>query len=155
MANKRKQRTSKRVEALTHDDTSRKNIPTAEYQTALAADDRSPIQVACERTNRDLDPQLVWRGKDMQDWAALVVPAPPLFIQENDFSKALRRPLAPECRDAGARGPVGVLCSRTSTAYQTTTPTPSSTNTTPTGRAEREDCRHIGSRCLTPPLPMV
>ena len=87
--NKRKQRTPKRVEALTHDDASRKNIPTAEYQTALAADDRSPIQVAYERTNRDLDPQLVWRGKDVQDWADLVVPAPPLFIQEKVHPKVL------------------------------------------------------------------
>ena len=88
MASKRK-RTPKRVEALTHDDASRKNIPTAEYQTALAADDRSPIEVAYERTNRDLDPQLVWRGKDVQDWADLVVPAPPLFIQEKVHPKAL------------------------------------------------------------------
>ena len=88
MASKRK-RTPKRVEALTHEDASRKNIPTAEYQTALAADDRSPIEVAYERTNRDLDPQLVWRGKDVRDWADLVVPAPPLFIQEKVHPKAL------------------------------------------------------------------
>ena len=88
MASKRK-RTPKRVEALTHEDASRKNIPTVEYQTALAADDRSPIEVAYERTNRDLDPQLVWRGKDVQDWADLVVPAPPLFIQEKVHPKAL------------------------------------------------------------------
>ena len=72
----RKPRKPKEVTALTHDDASRKNIPTAEYQTELTADDRSPIQVAYERTNRDLDPQLVWRGKDVQDWADLVVPAP-------------------------------------------------------------------------------
>ena len=89
MARRAKQRTPKRVEALTHDDASRKNIPTAEYQTALAADDRSPIEVAYERTNRDLDPQLVWRGKDVRDWADLVVPAPPLFIQEKVHPKAL------------------------------------------------------------------
>ena len=85
----RKTRQRKRVEALTHDGASRKNIPTAEYQTALAADDRSPIEVAYERTNRDLDPQLVRRGKDVQDWADLVVPAPPLFIQEKVHPKAL------------------------------------------------------------------
>ena len=30
----------------------------------------------------DLDPQLVWRGKDEQDWSDLVVHAPPLYIQE-------------------------------------------------------------------------
>ena len=27
-------------------------------------DDRSPIRIAYERRNHDLDPQLVWRGKD-------------------------------------------------------------------------------------------
>ena len=89
MARKRKERVPKRVEALTHGDASRKNIPTAEYQTALAEDDRSPIEVAYGRTNRDLDPQFVWRGKDVADWADLVVPAPPLFIQEKVHPKAL------------------------------------------------------------------
>ena len=32
--------------------------------------------------NRDLDPQLVWRGKDEQDRSDLVVQAPPIYIQE-------------------------------------------------------------------------
>src|SRR5205085_326062 len=44
---------------------------------------------AYERRNRDLDPQLVWRGKDDQDWSDLVVPAPPLFIQEKVHPKVL------------------------------------------------------------------
>ena len=35
-----------------------------------------------QRRNRDLDPQLVWRGKDEQDWSDLVVQAPPLYIPE-------------------------------------------------------------------------
>ncbi len=51
--------------------------------------DRSPIQVAYQRRNRDLDPQLVWRGKDGQDWSDLVVQAPPLFIQEKVHPKVL------------------------------------------------------------------
>ena len=96
-------RTPKRVEALTHEEASRKNIPTAEYQTALAEDDRSPIQVAYERTNRDLDPQLVWRGKDVQDWADLVVPAPPLFIQEKVHPKALIDDLLRQSAEARAQ----------------------------------------------------
>ena len=103
MARKRKQQAPKRVEALTHDDASRKNIPTAEYQTALAEDDRSPIQVAYERSNRDLDPQLVWRGKDVQDWAELVVPAPPLFIQEKVHPKALIDDLLRQSAEARAQ----------------------------------------------------
>ena len=104
MARRAKQRTPKRVEALTHDDASRKNIPTAEYQTALAADDRSPIEVAYERTNRDLDPQLVWRGKDVRDWADLVVPAPALFIQEKVHPKALIDDLLRQSAETRARG---------------------------------------------------
>ena len=39
--------------------------------------------------NRDLDPQFVWRGKDDADWSALVVPAPPLYIQEKVHPKVL------------------------------------------------------------------
>ena len=77
------------METLTHDGASRKNIPTAEHQPVMSEGDRTTIQVAYERRNRDLDPQLVWRGKDMQDWSDLVVPAPPLFIQEKVHPKAL------------------------------------------------------------------
>ena len=47
------------------------------------------MRVAYERRNRDLDPQLVWRGKDEQDWSDLVVHAPPLFIQEKVHPKVL------------------------------------------------------------------
>jgi adenine-specific DNA-methyltransferase len=57
----------KTVETIQHDEASRKNIPTAEYQSVMRAEDRSPIRVAYERRNRDLDPQLVWRGKNEQD----------------------------------------------------------------------------------------
>lgn len=41
------------------------------------------------RLNRELDPQLIWRGKDQQDWSDLVVNAPPLYIQEKVKPKAL------------------------------------------------------------------
>ncbi|MDP6355372.1 MAG: DNA methylase, partial [Planctomycetota bacterium] len=60
---KSKKKTAKKsVGTLTHDEASRKNIPTAEHQSVMADDEKSPIQVAYERRNRDLDPQLVWRG---------------------------------------------------------------------------------------------
>ena len=85
----RAKRTTKTVETLRHQDASRKNIPTAEYQAVMAEDDRNPIEVAYERRNRDLDPQLVWRGKDEQNWSDLVVQAPPLFIQEKVHPKVL------------------------------------------------------------------
>ena len=55
----------------------------------MREEEQSPVRVAYERRNRDLDPQLVWRGKDEQDWADLVVNAPPLYIQERVQPKAL------------------------------------------------------------------
>ena len=84
-----KRKPAKTVETLRHQDASRKNIPTAEYQAVMAEDERKPIEIAYERRNRDLDPQLVWRGKDEQDWSDLVVQAPPLFIQEKLHPKVL------------------------------------------------------------------
>jgi adenine-specific DNA-methyltransferase len=86
---KAKGKTLKQVEALKHDEASRKNIPTAEYQSLIEKEAQSPVQLAYERRNRDLDPQLVWRGKDEQDWSDLVVPAPPLYIQEKVQPKVL------------------------------------------------------------------
>jgi adenine-specific DNA-methyltransferase len=77
------------VETLTHDDATRKNIPTAEHQSIMYDADKSPVRIAYERRNRDLDPQLVWRGKDEQDWSDLVVHAPPLYIQEKVHPKVL------------------------------------------------------------------
>ena len=92
----------KRVESLTHAGASRKNIPTAEYQPVVPESDREPIQVAYERRNRDLDPQLVWHGKDVQDWSDLVVPAPPLFIQEKIHPKVLIDDLRRQSRESAA-----------------------------------------------------
>ena len=80
---------SKIVETLTHGDASRKNIPTAEHESIMYDADKSPVRIAYERRNRDLDPQLVWRGKDEQDWSDLVVQAPPLYIQEKVHPKVL------------------------------------------------------------------
>ena len=84
-----KPKTPLKIETLTHDEATRRNIPTAEYQSVVDRDTKTPIQVAYERRNRDLDPQLVWRGKDEQDWSDLVVPAPPLYIQEKVHPKVL------------------------------------------------------------------
>lgn len=84
-----KQKEKKKIETLTHEKASRKNIPTAEYQSVMRTEEQSPIRVPYERRNRDLDPQLVWRGKDEQDWSDLVVPAPPLYIQEKIHPKVL------------------------------------------------------------------
>ena len=98
MARKPKQK--KQVETLTHEEATRKNIPTAEYQSVVPEEVEKPKEVRYPRggngledekasRNRDLDPQLVWRGKDEQDWSDLVVHAPPLYIQEKVHPKAL------------------------------------------------------------------
>ncbi len=89
MAKSAKPKSQKSVETIRHNDASRKHIPTAEFQSVLSEEQQTPIQVAYARRNPDLDPQLVWRGKDMQDWSDLVVQAPPIYIQEKLHPKVL------------------------------------------------------------------
>lgn len=88
-----KKNTPLSVETLKHEDATRKNIPTAEYQSVMKTEQQKPIPVrySRERENRncDLDPQLVWRGKDGQNWSDLIVHAPPLYIQEKVHPKVL------------------------------------------------------------------
>jgi adenine-specific DNA-methyltransferase len=84
MAKKKKQ-----IETLKHKDAKRSNIPTAEYQSVVDEETQKPIRVAIKRRNPDLDPQLVWRGKEEQNWEELVVNAPPLYIQEKIHPKYL------------------------------------------------------------------
>jgi adenine-specific DNA-methyltransferase len=132
MAKVKKTKSKKQVDALKHGDAKRKNIPTAELQSAAQrAEEINPVEPVTykrqsplakgETRSRDgdLDPQimwkgtrvrltkdqikkvvekgyvdlddaqLVWRGKDQQDWSDLVVQAPPLYIQEKIHSKAI------------------------------------------------------------------
>jgi adenine-specific DNA-methyltransferase len=122
----------KQVSTLTHDEATRRNIPTAELQsTAEYLEEMNPPEPVAyprarplaqgERRERDedLDPQivwngarirltkaqvdqlaetgeveigdaqLVWRGKDTQDWSDLIVQTPPLYIQEKIHPKAI------------------------------------------------------------------
>lgn len=88
-----KPKPKKSVDSLRHDADKRLNIPTQEYQSVMPKEDLEPIRVAYQRRNRDLDPQLVWRGKDEQDESDLVVPAHPLYIQEKIHPKALIKDL--------------------------------------------------------------
>ena len=91
--------TGKSVETLRHEEDTRTNIPTAEYQSLVQEEQETPIRVAYQRRNRDLDPQLVWRGKDEQDLDDLVVNVPPLYIQEKVHPKALVEDLLRQTRD--------------------------------------------------------
>ena len=91
---------AKQVTDLTHGEAKRKNIPTVEHQSVMQHHEQAPVKVKYPRggnglddekaqRNPDLDPQLVWRGKDQQDWSELVVNAPPLYIQEKVKPKVL------------------------------------------------------------------
>ena len=90
----------KSIEALTHEEARRRNLPSAEHQPLMREAEQSPVRVAYERRNRDLDPQLVWRGKDEQDWSDLVVNAPPLYIQERVHPKVLVDDLMRQSRNS-------------------------------------------------------
>jgi len=88
MARAKKQSGSgKTVETLKHDEAKRANIPTAELQSVEQKEEGH--KTLKYPRNADLDPQLVWRGKDEQDWSDLVVYAPPLYIQEKVHPKVL------------------------------------------------------------------
>ena len=125
-------RTSKQVDALKHDEATRRNIPTAEMESFFRRDDDAspmppkhyprarPLAEGETRTPEEpgqpeliwngakiaitdeqmkelaetgaltlSDAQLVWRGKDKQDWSDLVVNVPPLYIQEKIHPKAI------------------------------------------------------------------
>ncbi|PPD10040.1 MAG: site-specific DNA-methyltransferase [Methylocystis sp.] len=93
------------VDALKHAEAKRKNIPTAEFESVMRAEDKSPVRLAYERRNRDLDPQLVWRGKDEQDWSDLIVQAPPLYIQEKVHPKVIIDDLKRQSKERAAQVP--------------------------------------------------
>ena len=88
MPRRRTARQPKTVSAIQHTDASRPNIPTAEHQPIMTDDEQRAVPVTYPR-NTDLDPQLVWRGKDEQDQSDLVAQAPPLYIQEKVHPKVL------------------------------------------------------------------
>ena len=91
MARPRKKTTGsaagRRVEAVRHKD-KRKNIPTEELRDFVRAEEQQPRKVLYPR-DPDLDPQLVWKGKDEQDAAPLEVPAVPVYIQEKIHPQAI------------------------------------------------------------------
>lgn len=85
------------ISSYRHDEATRRNIPTAEFESIMEAEDRKPKTLLYPR-NPDLDPQLVWRGKDEQDRVALSVSAPPLYIQEKVHPQALIEDLKRQSR---------------------------------------------------------
>ncbi|MEI7557148.1 site-specific DNA-methyltransferase [Candidatus Chlorohelix sp.] len=84
------------VDALKHKDM-RVNIPTNELQEFVAEEEQKPKTLLYPR-DPSLDPQLVWKGKDEQDAAALEVPAVPIYIQEKIHPQAIIEDLRAEAR---------------------------------------------------------
>src|SRR6056297_1619090 len=75
------------IDPITHDE-SRVNIPTPELAPMMDPDDARPIKASYALRNPDLDPQLIWRGKDI-DQAAVTADAPPIYLQEQVHPKAI------------------------------------------------------------------
>lgn len=75
----RKEKKAKTIADTVHAEAKRIGIPTEEF--ADMESDVKPIPLRYPR-NTDLDPQLVWKGKDAQDAEDLTVKAMPIYIQE-------------------------------------------------------------------------
>jgi adenine-specific DNA-methyltransferase len=82
------------VEVLKHED-KRVYIPTADAHDLVSEEAAAVGQLIYPR-NPALDPQLVWRGKDVQDLEDLVVDAPPIYVQEKIAPRFIIHRLARE-----------------------------------------------------------
>lgn len=90
------------VESYKHKEARRKNIPTAENQKLIADDDTAIKKLRWPR-NPDLDPQLVWRGKDFEP-DPLEVDAPPIYIQEKIKPQAIVEDLRRQTKERAKEG---------------------------------------------------
>lgn len=99
MARARKPKGPTQVSAYDHDDT-RSNIPTADAAASFYDEAKSALPPLRYERNPDLDPQLVWKGKDAQDGEDLVVEAPPIYIQEKIAPQALIENLKKQSKSA-------------------------------------------------------
>lgn len=75
------------VEAVTHHET-RVNNPPIEMIGFMEEEEQKPKTMRYPR-NTELDPQLVWRGKDEQDNSDLAVPIVPIYLQEKIEPRAI------------------------------------------------------------------
>src|SRR5262249_8277202 len=75
------------VDAFHHED-KRVNNPPADSEGLVSEEVAAVKQLRYPR-NPDLDPQLVWRGKDEQDREDLGVDAPPVYIQEQNVPQVI------------------------------------------------------------------
>ncbi|MEA2984715.1 MAG: adenine-specific DNA-methyltransferase, partial [Alphaproteobacteria bacterium] len=92
------------ADAYRHAGQVRKNIPTAEEQ-GFVPDNEKAVKTLRYPRDPDLDPQLVWRGKDVQDGSDLEVPAPPVYIQEKIQPHAIIADLPRRAKTSARRPP--------------------------------------------------
>ncbi|MBL8252361.1 MAG: site-specific DNA-methyltransferase, partial [Candidatus Competibacter sp.] len=92
------------VDSHKHTAATRTNIPTEELRDFVAEDEAAPKTMRYPR-NPDLDPQLVWKGKDEQDSEDLAVPVVPVYIQEKIHPQAIIE----DVRASAKRGQAGTL----------------------------------------------
>src|SRR5262245_44414443 len=85
---KRKKSPAKSVslDAHKHVADKRPNIPTRETAAYAHEKRAQPLVV---QSDRSLDPQLVWKGKDEQDTKPLEVPSVPIHVQEKVHPQAI------------------------------------------------------------------
>ena len=79
---------STEIDAHKHPSAKRVNIPTSENQSFVTAEEAAPKPLLYPR-DPELDPQLVWRGKDAQDREGLNTVAVPIYIQEKMHPQAI------------------------------------------------------------------
>ena len=100
-----KRKAAKKIVSLKHKQAKRRNIPTAQMEAVVQDKDKAAIRAAYARRNKDLDPQLVWRGKEEQNLSDLLVDAPPLYIQEKLHPKVLMDDLLRLSQEEAAASP--------------------------------------------------
>jgi adenine-specific DNA-methyltransferase len=88
------------VESYKHKEAKRRNIPTAELQKLVPDDDKAIKKLSWAR-NPDLDPQLVWRGKDFEP-DPLEVQGPPIYIQEKILPRVIVEDLRRQTKERRA-----------------------------------------------------
>jgi adenine-specific DNA-methyltransferase len=105
------------VRATTHPGDTRSNIPTAELESFARPEEKRPAIVRYPR-NPDLDPQLVWKGKDEQDSHDLEVPAVPIYIQETIDPLALVEELRAESQGRQSEEQLGFFAPYTDLTFE-------------------------------------
>lgn len=101
MARPRQPKGPTQVTVYDHDD-KRANIPTADAAATFYDESKETLPPLRYPRNADLDPQLVWRGKDTQDGEDLIVDAPPIYIQEKIAPQALIENLKKQSKSSQA-----------------------------------------------------